>query len=109
MGGDGRKGWRKIVVHEPEAEIKFEYDEKKSQSNKEKHGIDFKEAQSLWKDDKRLVNRSSYIEEERNLLIAKYEGKMYTAVYTERNGVIRIISVRRTRDKEIREYERKNN
>ncbi len=30
--------------------IKFEYDERKSQSNLEKHGIDFVDAQALWND-----------------------------------------------------------
>ncbi len=29
--------------------MKFEYDTNKSRINKEKHGIDFIEAQSLWK------------------------------------------------------------
>ena len=28
----------------------FEYDEDKSQANLEKHGIDFQDAQALWKD-----------------------------------------------------------
>ena len=35
--------------------MKFEYDEKKSQINKEKHGIDFVEAQKLWQDEEALV------------------------------------------------------
>ena len=30
--------------------MKFEYDDNKSQTNKEKHGIDFVDAQNLWKD-----------------------------------------------------------
>jgi uncharacterized protein len=30
--------------------ILFEYDPAKSATNKEKHGIDFKEAQALWED-----------------------------------------------------------
>ena len=35
--------------------MKFEYDEKKSQINKEKHNIDFVEAQKLWQDEDALV------------------------------------------------------
>ncbi|RKY52702.1 MAG: BrnT family toxin, partial [Candidatus Neomarinimicrobiota bacterium] len=31
--------------------MKFEYDIDKSRINKEKHGIDFIEAQSLWEDE----------------------------------------------------------
>jgi len=30
--------------------VKFEYDKNKSQINKEKHGIDFVDAQNLWQD-----------------------------------------------------------
>jgi len=30
--------------------MKFEYDPNKSITNMEKHGIDFEEAQALWKD-----------------------------------------------------------
>lgn len=33
----------------------FEYDTNKSQSNKQKHGIDFEEAQQLWKDHNLLI------------------------------------------------------
>jgi uncharacterized protein len=34
--------------------LKFEFDMQKSQSNKEKHGIDFIEAQALWGDNDRI-------------------------------------------------------
>jgi len=34
--------------------IKFEYDLNKSQANKQKHGIDFEEAQALWLDENRV-------------------------------------------------------
>ena len=35
-------------------EMKFEFDASKSILNKRKHGIDFIEAQELWKDDDRI-------------------------------------------------------
>ena len=34
--------------------MQFEYDPNKSDSNLEKHGIDFEEAQELWNDEWRL-------------------------------------------------------
>lgn len=40
---------------------------------------------------------------------AKYHEKLYTAIYTERNGTIRIISVRRARQNEVKLYENKDN
>jgi uncharacterized DUF497 family protein len=33
----------------------FEFDESKSISNAEKHGIDFNSAQNLWSDERRLI------------------------------------------------------
>ena len=43
----------------------FEYDEDKSRANKEKHGIDFLEAQSLWKDPYALEIRAISEDEDR--------------------------------------------
>ncbi|WP_067583932.1 BrnT family toxin [Endozoicomonas ascidiicola] len=83
----------------------FEYDLTKSLSNQEKHGIDFTQAQSLWEDENREVIKAMTSEEPRFLLIAKYTGKHWTAVFTPRNDKIRIISVRRSRPKEIAAYE----
>ena len=40
--------------------VKFEYDEKKSQINKEKHNIDFVEAQKLWQDERGTCNSCKY-------------------------------------------------
>lgn len=35
--------------------MEFEYDEAKSQANKQKHGIDFVQAQALWLDEHLFV------------------------------------------------------
>ena len=83
----------------------FEYDPAKSLSNLEKHGIDFDQAQSLWLDENRVVIKTLICDEPRFLLIAKYAGKHWTAVFTQRNDKTRIISARRSRPKEIAAYE----
>ena len=44
--------------------MKFEYDEQKSQINKEKHGIDFVEAQKLWQDENALVIPANIVNNE---------------------------------------------
>ncbi|MEA3490921.1 MAG: hypothetical protein U9R27_03385, partial [Campylobacterota bacterium] len=36
--------------------MKFEYDENQSHINKEKHGIDFVNAQNLWQDENALIS-----------------------------------------------------
>ena len=77
----------------------FEYDPHKTLSNKLKHGIDFQEAQRIWS--------SPYLEiplqtedEKRWLIVGKIDNKFWSAIITQRNQKIRIISVRRSRHEE---------
>ena len=72
--------------------MKFEWDDQKSISNKEKHGIGFELAKNLWLDDKRVEIHIAFTSEERWALIAAFEDKMWAAIYTMRNDVIRLIS-----------------
>jgi len=52
--------------------MKYEFDINKSESNKEKHGIDFIEAQALWNDPDLLEIPARNMEDEnRYLLIGK--------------------------------------
>jgi len=83
----------------------FEYDPRKSQLNREKHGIDFEEAQALWKDENRLEIPARTVDEPRSLLIGQINGIMWSVVITYRDANIRIISVRRSRTEEVELYE----
>ena len=84
----------------------FEYNEKKSLSNKEKHSIDFKEGQALWDDPYAFEIPSTQSEdEERFLVLGTIKSKHYTAIITYRGSNIRIISIRRSREKEKALYE----
>jgi len=86
--------------------MNFEYNETKSSMNKSKHDIDFKEAQKLWEDPYSFEIPSAQSEdEERFLVIGQIDSKNYTAIITYRNTNIRIISVRRSREKESKLYE----
>ena len=82
----------------------FEFDLKKSESNKQKHGIDFEEAQSLWLDYRRVEIRARTEGELRYLIIAKLNDDIWSAVFTLRSDVIRIISVRKSRNNEKEIY-----
>ena len=82
----------------------FEFDPKKSQANLLKHGIDFEQAQTLWRDPAGLDVPAQHPRESRRLWIAAREGKLWTAIYTEREGNKRIISVRRSRENERNAY-----
>ena len=83
----------------------FEFDQSKSESNREKHGIDFVEAQVLWNDANLLEIPAKTVDEPRFLIIGMIERKYWSAVVTYRNEIIRIISVRRSRDEEVELYE----
>ena len=83
----------------------FEFDPEKSRTNKEKHGIDFTEAQCLWNDADRAEIDAKPGNEPRALVIGKINEKHWTAVITLRADKTRIISVRRSRKEEVRIYE----
>lgn len=83
----------------------FEFDEAKSQSNYEKHGIDFVSAQQLWVDPDRIEIPARTEDEPRFLVVGRIDQKCWSAVITYRNDRIRIISVRRSRTEEEEIYE----
>lgn len=85
--------------------MEFEFDLLKSAANKEKHGIDFIMAQQLWLDVDRVEIPARTEDEPRFALIAQLDKKLWTAIFTERQNRIRLISVRRAWEKEIRLYE----
>lgn len=84
--------------------MRFEWDEAKNQANKAKHGVDFVRIQLLF--DGRPVETfpSTYPHEERWLTVGVLAGRFYTVVWTPRGEAVRIISVRRSRDAEVRQY-----
>lgn len=88
--------------------MSFEYDLNKNVANKAKHGIDFDEAQALWEDSERLEIPARVMGEPRYLVIGKIDGKHWSAVVTYRSSNIRLISVRRSREEEVKLYEYKN-
>jgi uncharacterized DUF497 family protein len=85
--------------------MKFEYDSTKSRINKEKHGIDFEEAQSLWNDSEAVTIQAKSDTEVRYAFISTLHNKHWVAFYTLRADVIRLISVRRARTNEKRIYD----
>jgi|WetSurSiteA1Bulk_404760.scaffolds.fasta_scaffold191921_2 uncharacterized protein len=88
-------------------DMTFEWDAQKSRANREKHGIDFEAAKTLWLDERRIEIEVTFPVERRWALIAMAHGKIWTAIYTVRNEAIRLISVRHARTKEARLYEKK--
>lgn len=85
--------------------MEFDFDPRKIESNKAKHGIDFTDAQKLWDDPARVIIPARTSDEPRYVLIGRISEKCWSAVFTLRGEAVRIISVRRSRNEEIGLYE----
>ncbi len=86
--------------------MEYEYSEDKSAGNKQKHGIDFVEAQELWDDPDLLeIPARSMEDESRYIIIGQIGTSMWSAIVTYRNNRVRIISVRPSRAEEKYLYE----
>ena len=86
----------------------FEWDQQKAQSNLVKHGISFKEAQTVF-DDPLYVdfydpdhsqNENRYI-----IIGASLMGHILLVSYTERGNITRIISARKVTKQEFKTYQ----
>jgi uncharacterized DUF497 family protein len=85
--------------------MRFEYDVRKNAANKEKHRINFEEAQALWKDDFLFQFPANSSTEARFCVVGKIGRRYWLAVATSRAESIRIISVRTARKEEREAYE----
>lgn len=85
--------------------MEFEFDTRKSASNKRKHGIDFVEAQALWDDPDVVEIPALTVDEPRYLVVGMIMGTAWAGIITYGSDRIRIISVRRARKEEIEIYE----
>lgn len=83
--------------------MKFEYDLHKSQLNLKKHGVSLEEAKSLWFIPC-IEIKARTLDEPRWMRIGELNGKFYSCIFTVRKEVIRLISVRRSRDEEVMIY-----
>ncbi len=85
--------------------MEFEFDARKSASNKRKHGIDFVEAQALWDDPDVVEIPARTDDEARFVVIGRIGDRHWTSIVTYRESGIRIISMRRSRAEEVAIYE----
>ena len=85
--------------------MKFEWDEQKNQINIQKHGISFEDAKAIFEDVRitAVDTRQSY-GEIRKISLGTIHGRVCVVVYTEREGVTRIISTGKANQRERRRY-----
>ena len=90
-------------------DISFEWDDRKGEENKRKHGVSFEEAQSVFLDEHavQFFDESHSAEEERFLMVgmsSHFRLLIVAHAFRERDSVIRIISARRAARREGRYY-----
>ncbi|MDQ1321505.1 MAG: uncharacterized protein QG655_2750 [Actinomycetota bacterium] len=85
--------------------LEFEFDPAKSVANRDKHGIDFIDAQAQWRDVHRIEVPARETDEPRWMVIGQIDGRVWSAVVTYRGEFVRIISVRPSREGEAALYE----
>lgn len=88
--------------------LEFEWDPKKSEANRRKHGVTFEEAALVFGDPLAAIFFDEYHStgETRELIIGRSEqDRILVIVFTERNSRIRIIGARRATRKERWDYE----
>jgi uncharacterized DUF497 family protein len=88
---------------DPESISGFEWDKRKSDSNLAKHGIDFDGAVEIFYGPV-VLRRSDKNNEERWIAVGSSGDRLIAVVFTRRAEIIRIISARRARKNEEREY-----
>ena len=99
------------------AEGGFGRDVAKSEVNLDKRGVDFSTARQIWAgfylpvSVKRVFLRElpdgRTVKERRWKAVGTIQGELWTALYTLRNGRVRIISCRQATNRERSEYDRR--
>jgi uncharacterized DUF497 family protein len=86
--------------------MEIEFDAAKDELNRAKHGISLSEAVGLGWDSLEVKPdlRRDY-GEARQIGYALMATRLYCVVFVEREGVMRIISLRRANDREVEQYE----
>ena len=91
------------------AELRYEWDARKSRSNKAKHGVSFEEARTAFLDESaRVIADPLHFNEEERFVLIGLSVRLRVLVvchcYRQSAQVIRIISARRADPSEQREY-----
>ena len=90
-------------------ELRFEWDEQKANSNEQKHGVSFREAETVFYDEnaRLMYDPENSQEEERYILLGMSSSLRLLVVshlYQEDDEFIRIISARKATKRERQQY-----
>ncbi len=88
--------------------MEFEWDPKKAEANRRKHGIEFLDAVIVFDDDGGITLLDEHPTEERYVTFGTdAEGRVLAVSYALRGNSIRIISARKAASRERAQYEDK--
>lgn len=90
--------------------LRFEWDDRKNEQNKRKHGISFEEAQTVFSDEQALlIADPDHSRQEERFILLGLSSSLRTLVvchcYRQEGNVIRLISARRADRQERKKYE----
>jgi uncharacterized DUF497 family protein len=88
--------------------LKFEWDNRKDRLNRERHGVDFNEASTVFSDllSITIADPDHSIREERWITMGQsVRQRLLVVVHTDKNDTVRIISARPANRLERRKYE----
>lgn len=95
------------MENDEDEELQFEWDPEKAKANLKKHGVDFEEASTIFKDPQfvSFVDEEHSADEERYITIGLSSMvRLLMAAHTERKKRIRIISARKATKNEEKFY-----
>ena len=70
--------------------MEFEFDDKKSETNEQKHGVNFTDAQELWDEPDAIIIPLRFKDENRFIVTGIFKEKNWSAICTERNGKLEL-------------------
>ena len=82
--------------------MEIDWDAEKDRINRKKHGISLAEVKGLdWENAQRYSDLREDYGEDRDYVYARLGPRLYVCVFTLRNGMTRIISLRKANKREI--------
>lgn len=88
--------------------MEFEWDPKKAEANRRKHGVEFVDAVMVFDDERAVTLLDEHPDEERYVTFGvDAQGRVLAVSYTMRGDMIRIISTRQATARERAQYEDK--
>lgn len=88
--------------------MRYDWDEAKRFQNNKAHHVDFAAMEDFeWENAVIFEDTRKNYGESRYVAFAPIENRLYCAVFTKRNEVIRIISLRKANRREVQLYEKK--